>query len=100
MGEYEGAVEAACEYYEHVFTNHITVNILFGWRTEDGDTIKENTVGENNSVGPLEDDTTIENALSNHVFGLASSGGDFGDRWSTASTPAGMTSARHLRRIV
>jgi hypothetical protein len=84
--EYEAAVAAACEYYEHVFNNNITVNILFSWGTEDGNTITGNTVGENNSTGPTENYTTIKNALSDRVFGLALSGSDPGDSITAANT--------------
>ena len=84
--EYEAAVAAACEYYEHVFTNNITVNILFSWGTEDGNTITGNTVGENNSNGPTENYTTIKDALDDRVFGLALSGGDYGDSLTAANT--------------
>jgi hypothetical protein len=84
--EYEAAVAAACEYYEHVFNNNITVNILFSWGTEDGNTITGNTVGENNSNGPTENYTTIKDALDDRVFGLALSGGNFGDSLTAANT--------------
>jgi hypothetical protein len=84
--EYEAAVAAACQYYEQVFNNNITVNILFSWGTEDGNTITGNTVGENNATGVLENYTTIKNALSNRVLGLGLTGSDPGDSLTAVNT--------------
>ena len=87
--EYEGAVAAAVQYYEHTFNNNITVKILFSWGTEDGNAITGNTVGQNNATGPTENYTTIDNALADRVFGLALNGDNYGDSLTaTNSLPA------------
>jgi hypothetical protein len=88
MNEYEGAVEAACRYYEHVSTspNEITVNILFSWGTEDGNAIAGNTVGQKNAILVDESYTALKNALSNRAFALALSGTDPGDSIIAANT--------------
>jgi hypothetical protein len=86
--EYEGAVEAACQYYEHVFTSpsEITINILFSWGTEDGNAITGSNVGQNNATLVNESYTTLKDALSNRAFRLALSGTDPGDSITSANT--------------
>jgi hypothetical protein len=89
--EYEAAVEAACQYYEHVFTspNEITVNIAFGWGEYGGNPLTSttnNVLSENVETGVFESYTTIKNALSNRAFALALSGTDPGDSITSANT--------------
>ena len=86
--EYEAAVEAACEYYEHVFTSpsEITVNLAFGWGEYGGNPITGNNVAENYAtLVNVSSYTTIKNALTNRAFAVALSGTDPGDDITAAN---------------